>query len=352
MSWAELKYALNSTLGTEGFQALDKLISVRLAEFDAATKKTGFKTVGSFSYTVPAGIFKLYIAAAAAGGGGSGATHYTNSHKCMGSGGGGGEAVLNYAIDVTPGQVITGTVGAGGKGGARVYDTDDKPNPGTDGQNTVIDGILTLTGGRGAKVTTEGTGIYRTRGGAAGGAGGGRGGDGYRYSDDINAQNGSAGIVGQGGAANSNYSGGGGGSLGNGGTGNYYTGRGDTIFPPEKGGGGGGGTYEMGFAYAVDGLNGADGYVLFSTSPISKEEPIDPASGSTIRNIQRGTVSNKYGSVSVTLSGFHNENSMFVLLDFINSSNGAILSSLSADTLELTVLNDAAQISYQVVEFV
>ena len=354
MSWAEVKHALNSTLGTEGFQALDKLISIRLAEFDAATKKTGFETAGSFSYTVPAGIFKLYIAAAAGGGGGSGATHYTNSHKCMGSGGGGGEAVLNYAVDVTPGQVITGTVGAGGKGGTRVRDTDDKPNPGTDGGNTIINGILTLTGGKGATVTTESTYVYRTHGGAAGGTGGGKGGDGNYYdgSNYHNAQNGSAGIVGQGGAANSENSGGGGGSLGNGGTGNYPTGRGDTIFPPEKGGGGGGGTYKTGLASEVDGLNGADGYVLFSTSPISKEEPINPASGSTIRNIQRGTVVDKYGSVNVTLSGFYNENNMFVLLDFMNSSNGATISSLSANTLELTVSNDAAQISYQVIEFV
>lgn len=354
MSWAEVKHALNSTLGTEGFQALDKLISVRLAEFDAATKKTGFETAGSFSYTVPAGIFKLYIAAAAAGGGGSGATHEDNNRACMGSGGGGGAAVLNYTIDVTPGQVITGTVGAGGDGGRSVNNANTKPNPGKDGGNTIIDGILTLIGGKGATVTTESTNIYRTHGGAAGGAGGGKGGDGGYYdgSDFHYAQNGSAGIVGQGGAANSDASGGGGGSLGNGSTGNYYPNRGDAVVMPTKGGGGGGGTYTQGFAGDMDGLNGADGYVLFSTSPISKEEPINPASGSTIRNIQRGTVSDEYGSVSVTLSGFHNENNMFVLLDFMDSSNGATLSSLSANTLELTVSNDAAQISYQVIEFV
>lgn len=274
MSWAEVKHALNSTLGTEDFQSLDKLISIRLAEFDAATKKTEFETAGSFSYTVPAGIFKLYIAAAAAGGGGSGATHEDNDRRCMGSGGGGGAAVLNYTIDVTPGQVITGTVGAGGEGGRTVNGANTRPNPGTDGGNTIIDGILTLIGGKGATVTTESTNIYRTHGGAAGGAGGGKGGDG-KYYDGNNyhyAQNGSAGIVGQGGAANSDDSGGGGGSLGNGGTGNYSPGRGDNIFSPEKGGGGGGGTYTQGYADDMDGLNGADGYIMFSVSPIKESD--------------------------------------------------------------------------------
>lgn len=355
-SWAGIKHALNSTLGTEGFQALDKLISVRLAEFNAATRKTEFETAGSFSYRVPAGIFKLYIAAAAAGGGGSGATHEDNDRKCMGSGGGGGAAVLNYAIDVTPGQVITGTVGAGGDGGRSVNNGNTKPNPGKDGGNTIIDGILTLTGGKGATVTTESTYIYRTHGGAAGGTGGGKGGDGNYYDGSAyhNAQNGSAGIVGQGGAANSDDSGGGGGSLGNGSTGNYDPNRGDTVVMPTKGGGGGGGTYTQGYAGDMDGLDGADGYVLFSITPISKEEIAGTKTGSIIKNIQRGVVSNS-GTQDITLSGFNDENSMFVLLDFrsmnSNSSFGATIISLSKNTLELYVQNDDTICSYQVIEF-
>lgn len=358
MSWAEVKHALNSTLGTEGFQALDKLISVRLAEFDAATKKTEFETAGSFSYTVPAGIFKLYIAAAAAGGGGSGATHEDNDRRCMGSGGGGGAAVLNYAIDVTPGQVITGTVGAGGDGGKTVNNGNTKPNPGKDGGNTIIDGILTLTGGKGATVTTESTNIYRTHGGAAGGAGGGKGGDGNYYdgSNYHNAQNGSAGIVGQGGAANSDESGGGGGSLGNGSTGNYYRDRGDTVVPPTKGGGGGGGTYTQGYAGDMDGLDGADGYVLFSVSPISKEEISGTKSGNIIKNIQRGRITTyNSGQYSITLSGFSDEKSMFVLLDFENSNSnrgfGISLMSLTTNELTVFVEYDDTSGSYQVIEF-
>lgn len=276
MSWAEVKHALNSTLGTDEFESLDKLFSIRLAQFYSYQKQIVFSSPGSYSYTVPDGIYKIYIAAAGGGGGGSGASYDGTSQNCHGSGGGGGAAVFNYEFPVNPGQIFSISVGAAGKGGSSGTSSSFSPKPGTDGEDTVISGVITLPGGKGATVEEEISNIWRTYGGEPGGTGGGKGGRGgyYNGSSTVLGSSGSPGIIGSGGAANSNDSGGGGGSLGNGGTGNYYENRGGTVRPPTKGGGGGGGTFEQGFAYDTDGLDGADGYVMISLIPI-KESDLD-----------------------------------------------------------------------------
>ena len=267
MSWAEVKHALNSTLGTDDFQSLDKLISIRLAEWESSLqnhKYEIFETTGSHQYTVPEGVFKIYIAACGGGGGGSGAMGGRYSgQKQDGSGGGGGEAVMNYEQFVTPGEIIEIHIGAGGAGGES--STDDDPNgtpgkSGNDGENTTVGNFLTLKGGKGGSVNAI-SGGYEYVGGAAGGPGGGAGGN--PDSD------GAGGLIGSGGPESSG-SGGGGGSLGTGGALSSNSMNDDQVIP--KRGGGGGGDHSGATYWAErEGQEGADGYVMISIVEITAD---------------------------------------------------------------------------------
>lgn len=77
---------------------------------------TSFTTAGTHSFTVPNGIYELTVPLlVGAGGGGSG----TNGAGDIWGGGGGGSGGYyeNQVISVTPGEVLTITIGAGGLGG-------------------------------------------------------------------------------------------------------------------------------------------------------------------------------------------------------------------------------------------
>ena len=223
-----------------------------------------FDTPGAFSFTVPAGVTLISITACGGGGGGC-----ASSNIACGCGGGGGAAVLGMKRTVTPGQVISGTVGAGGQG------SDGRSNA-ANGGDTVITGVITLAGGEGAS--------YERKPGRAGGYGGGMGGTvGYVFVDRnsesrtfIPPSAGEPGILGLGGSPgnmgavdeNQNYyaAGGGGGSLGCGGRGDFN--QEDQTSPlrnGEKGGGGGGGYRATTSSSArVKAGKGGDGYVKFS----------------------------------------------------------------------------------------
>lgn len=264
MSWAEVKHALNSTLGTEDFQSLDKLISIRLAEWESSLqnhKYEIFETAGSHQYTVPEGVFKIYIAACGGGAGGTGAAgdRYSSLTSVNGAGGGGGAAVLNYEILVNPGDILNITVGAGGAGGV----TSDNPTAGANGGDTIIGNYITLKGGNAGAVVDTGP-AYTFTGGKAGGTGGGDGGGPNSSGKD--------GILGKGGQYDgSSYGGGGGGSIGNGGHVNGYHSYTPTYAAPSKGGGGCGG-WRGSSNYNVDnGQNGASGYVMISVVEITAD---------------------------------------------------------------------------------
>lgn len=261
--WAGIKYALNSTLGTEEFQSLDKLFGTRLSEWMSVyqnNKYTEFTTAGAHRYVVPDGVYKLYIAACGGGAGGTGAAgdRYTSLDRTNGAGGGGGEAVLNYKILVNPGDVLNITVGNGGSGGV----TSDNPTAGTDGGDTVIDNYITLKGGKAGAVVDTGA-QYRFTGGAAGGPGGGKGGN--------TGAKGGDGIIGSGGKpANSSYAGGGGGSIGGGGFPSGYQSYNYIYTPPTRGGGGAGGGNASSNAFPINGQKGASGYVMISVVEITE----------------------------------------------------------------------------------
>jgi hypothetical protein len=144
-----------------------------------------FTTVGTTSWTAPAGITSVtYLVVAGGGGGGNG---YDNA----GGGGGGAGMVLTGTLAVVPGQSYTVTVGDGGTGGANARAN----NPGLDGNNSVFGTIIALGGGSGKGSRTTGavgaaqvssataaTGGTGTGGGAGGKGGGGAGGAGSANS--------------------------------------------------------------------------------------------------------------------------------------------------------------------------
>ena len=249
-----------------------------------------FRDNGTF--TVPPGIYKIYITAAGGGGGGGGA--YSSF---AGGGGGGGACILKQAFNVTPGQQIPITIGAGGAGGVSNSSV-SKVTSGGNGGATVIGSLITLEGGKGAKDYATDRVIIGSYGGHAGpgGGGGGVGGkqastsDGYYlpggvgYMDGENwqfmlgaiASSGQA-FSGKGGGSAAGGPGGnighppsleyvlqyasmsgagGGGSVGKGGDGGYAYSSSMKANPTAgvDGGGGGGGAY-----YSSTLLNGAAG---------------------------------------------------------------------------------------------
>lgn len=126
MSWAEVKHALNSTLGTDEFSSLDKMIR-------GGVKK--FTENGTF--VVPDGVYKILITACAGGrsGSNSGDVDYGSN------GGQGGEYIYKKAFSVSPKDSINITVGKGGKATGHNKETPEN------GKNTVIGQLITLLGG-------------------------------------------------------------------------------------------------------------------------------------------------------------------------------------------------------------
>lgn len=231
-----------------------------------------FTTPGAFSFTVPAGVTLVSLTACGGGGGGAAGvcSNSSGSLKRGGGGGGGGAAVFGKKVSVTPGQTISGTVGAGGAGGTfYVYGYNASSN-GASGGATIIGEILTLAGGGGCLAKSDLSSI--SFGGVEGGEGGGRGGNGGAQVNQ-QASNGGGGVWGPGGKGANGIAlggGGGGGSIGLGGNGsskNSDTTEGGNLSSPGNLGGGGGGGFGLdpnGETSGGNGADGGDGYVKFS----------------------------------------------------------------------------------------
>lgn len=100
MSWSEVKYAVNSTLGTDRFTSLDQVLINSFGGHQMFTEN------GTF--IVPAGITEIYISACAAGGDGA-----VGSDSAGGAGGKAGEFIIQERVTVSPGEMFTFTVGSG-----------------------------------------------------------------------------------------------------------------------------------------------------------------------------------------------------------------------------------------------
>lgn len=221
-------------------------------------------TVGTSTYTVPAGITQIngYIVA---GGGGGGAS--TENYGGGGGGGGGGVVIMNnYAVN--PGPAFTVTVGAGG-------------SPGSKGGDSKIGSLIATGGGGGASGGYNGNGVA----GGGGGSGGGGGGEG---ANGVSGGNGGMGTPGMGyaGAAGvdiggNGYSGSGGGGGGAGGVG--------------SGSNGGPGINVLGATISSGGNGGTGGWNLFG--PGSGGKGYTAASGQTGGN---GAIIIQYGSRTTT----------------------------------------------------
>jgi hypothetical protein len=131
------------------------LLSVMGPKAFARVSSTILSFASSTSWTVPAGVYTIKRAAAWGGGGSFGAGG-------GGSAGGAGGYAETVNMAVTPGQVITVTIGAGGTAGAGT------PTNGGTGGTTTFGGLCTATGGAGG---WAGNGALQTSGSGAAGAG-------------------------------------------------------------------------------------------------------------------------------------------------------------------------------------
>lgn len=244
-NYIQLRY--DSSIGAGSWVLLPWAVSAsNIARFTA-----------SGTYIVPAGVTTIYVSGCAGGGGGGGggSNNTGNAAGSGGSGGGAGQSIIRQLFTVTPGTIIAITIGSGGSGGGGGGQGSDSATNGTDGGNTVIGGLITLTGGlSGLRGQQGGAGVAVV--GPAGGAGFPAGG----WASDGSAPTASVdlGWPGLSGAGGSSKFGGGGQSVRAGKTAGGVGNSGDGF---GSGGGGGGSVYATGGAGGNGGA-GSGGFVL------------------------------------------------------------------------------------------
>jgi hypothetical protein len=244
--------AATDSVGTSTGSLESPTVTIGDTSLTAVTGQHDFSSSGT--WTVPAGVTKISILCIAGGGGGSGIQQSGGY-----SGGAGAGGTLGYAnnISVTPGEVLTATVGAGGTAGVR-----NSSGGGAGGLSKLVNsGATTLcsaNGGGGAASGGAGGLASSTYTGTSGYAGG-SGGAGLRFSRG-GGGGGAGGYSGTGGTgqSGSSTSGGAAGSGGGGG------GGGSTTQSPGISGGGGVGKLGQGVAgagglYNNDGGGGSGG---------------------------------------------------------------------------------------------
>jgi hypothetical protein len=169
-----------------------------------------FTTVGSTTWTAPAGVTSVeYLIVG--GGGGSGGGYDTG-----GGGGGGGGMVLTGTYSVTPATTYSIVVGDGGAGGISIRSPVSETN-GSSGQNSEFDSIIALGGGGGyasrlpvgGNNSSGGPGATNPSVASEGGRGGGSAGDGNGAGgggggSSGNGDNGVANVGGNGGNGTTN----------------------------------------------------------------------------------------------------------------------------------------------------
>ncbi len=151
-----------TTFSDTGFLSLPVGTTAQRPSLFSSATVVQLTTVGTNTWTVPAGVTSIEILCVAGGGGGG---------FQVGGGGGGGGVVYRSAYPVTPGASISYTIGNGGSGGT-------SGAAATNGQDTTfgsgVDQLLAKGGGAGANHST-GTGGYDGLGQKGGSGGGGAG---------------------------------------------------------------------------------------------------------------------------------------------------------------------------------
>ena len=134
MSWAEVKHALNSTLGTDEFEPLDQLLSHGAVIIKESTV-----------WNIPKGIKRIYVTACGGGGGGGNRPKNSNT-TCAGSGGSGAAYIVRKLFSVEGMNSLDVTVGKGGMGG-KAGNNSSEASKGTNGEATIVGDLITLAGG-------------------------------------------------------------------------------------------------------------------------------------------------------------------------------------------------------------
>ena len=203
--------------------------AVQLGQLFIGNRKSVFTANGTF--TVPSAVTTIWVSGCGGGGGGGGGNVLFSTTQGAGGGGGyPGSIAIKNSIAVTPGEVLTITVGAAGVGGARTSSVVNAGNGTAGGSSIVSSGttnLITLGGGSGGSGATAYS-ITSVFGG-------------FGYTMGLAVPDG-VGVIGYGGSGGSGpFGSGGGGSSGNGASGSG-----------SGGGGGGGGS----------GGNGSSGIII------------------------------------------------------------------------------------------
>lgn len=240
--WLELQYD----------PTLDKWVLQNPAR--GVTTKGIQRFTANGSFTVPAGVTTIYVSGCGGGGGGGGGAGSSGQTSSVGGGGGGGggagQSVIRQAYTVTPGQVISITIGGSGTAGAGSSSSNTGGTSGGAGGNTVVGALVTLTGGGGGVL-----GGWATGNSFGGGGAGAAGGTGYPSGSSGSDSN----YAGNGGGGAASPFGGGGGS-GRAATGTGISGSAGVGYG--SGGGGGGGAYGLVGNAGGTGGAGAPGLVI------------------------------------------------------------------------------------------
>lgn len=129
----------------------------------SGSQKQEFLTSGSFSWTVPAGVYRIWASVVGGGGGGGAGAWSAWAHYYAYPGAGGGRGGTGYRrpVDVIPGSTVSVKVGAGGAGGAgSVTYAGRSGSPGGNSYVTVNGYNVEAQGGFGASGGYEGNGYY------------------------------------------------------------------------------------------------------------------------------------------------------------------------------------------------
>lgn len=129
----------------------------------SGTQKQEFLNSGNYSWTVPGGVYRIWVTVIGGGGGGGAGAYSNTSAGYAYSGGGGGRGGTGYRrpIDVIPGSSITVRVGAGGVGGSTTQSYSGQPGqPGGSSYATVSGYTVEAQGGFGGSGGFEAQGYY------------------------------------------------------------------------------------------------------------------------------------------------------------------------------------------------
>lgn len=221
---------------------------------------------GAHSFTVPNGVYVIWVSGCAGGGGGAGSVgSNANPGDWSGGGGGGGASCTRLPFFVSPGEVLSLNVGTGGVGGVGGSNANRGDHGGSSSVTGQLDSILLPGGERGESSLAVPKGGKFAVDGSAHLVSGGNGGTGAQFNQvPVNAE-GTYRFAG--GVSGNRYvyvyqGGGGGGASYFGGGGNGGSESTDKNGQPGGVGAGGGGAHRGASGQNFNGAAGGNGLIV------------------------------------------------------------------------------------------